>query len=609
LLYPGSPRAGRILTSQTSGVLIALTAILCWLLSLSRIHPYSDGVGAAGLISVLPLVWWLSLGLAVVACSVSLFWATDRSRGPIVAIVALLLILQGTLPAVESVPRFAPAYTIAGFSGLIATSGHTFPLLDARMSWPGLMAAAGMVADALGISPEAFLRWTPLVLNILYLLPLMGICKRYLRWPAAQWGALIIFIAGQWIDQDYFSPQGFTLLLYLVAIDVVLARFVSRRARFSGKSMAKRLNAAIRPVHEWMLQHLRMRNVSFIVDPSATRVEGALDKRYSYVAVTAVLAISAATVVSHQLTPIALLIVLTLLVLVRRLTVSGLPWLLAIAVGAWISWAARPFWSGHFKALFGNVGNVTGTINTSVGARLQSQLIGRTLVVESRALVTGILVIAAIVSIVWQRKKGIDVLDLVILCGAPVLLVAGNVYGGEIVIRVLFFALAPISIAIAGLLDRFKKAWTIVSFGIVLILLVGLFPLARYGNESFEAISPGDLASAMWIFQHVPKGARILVPDAPENGPLQLERTNDLRVVNMDPFASVSSLRSQLVDSKRESWVYLSRSELQWGTYFLGYRKGWYEKFQGNLLATGRVELVLRTPTSVVYRVRSGAVN
>ena len=50
--------------------------------------------------------------------------AVPRWPAMVVGLAALALVLHGTLPAVESVPRFSTAYTVAGFSEYLGRTGH-----------------------------------------------------------------------------------------------------------------------------------------------------------------------------------------------------------------------------------------------------------------------------------------------------------------------------------------------------------------------------------------------------------------------------------------------------------------------------------------------------
>ena len=144
-----------------------------------QIHPYS--AGAAGLVTHLPTLWWLGLVLVVAAVIVELLRESPRLGAMVVCIVAVALVLHGTLPASEVTPRFDSAYDIAGFADYIGRFGRTLPYDDARMSWPAMMSATGMLARAMHVQTLWFVRWAPLVLNLAYLVPIKAIANVSLR--------------------------------------------------------------------------------------------------------------------------------------------------------------------------------------------------------------------------------------------------------------------------------------------------------------------------------------------------------------------------------------------------------------------------------------------
>ena len=75
----------------------------------------------------------------------------------------------------------------------------------------------------------------------------------------------------------------------------------------------------------------------------------------------------------------------------------------------------------------------------------------------------------------WRRGRPLWTLAIVMT--APVVVAVGVNYGGEVVLRILLFSLAPCSIFIAGLLDGVSLRWTgVAAFAIIATLLVALFP-------------------------------------------------------------------------------------------------------------------------------------
>ena len=205
---------------------LAATGVVCWDASIGRIHPYSTGI--IGLVSKLPVLWWLGLALVLVAVALELARDTPRLPAMVVTVVSLALVLHGTLPASETTPRLDAAYDVAGFAQYIGQHGRTLPYLDARMSWPGMLSGAGMLAQAMHVPTLWFARWAPLFLNLAYLLPVKAIANVSLRTSRARWAALPIFLASNWIDQDYFSPQAIDLLLFLTIVAIAIRTFAAR---------------------------------------------------------------------------------------------------------------------------------------------------------------------------------------------------------------------------------------------------------------------------------------------------------------------------------------------------------------------------------------------
>ncbi len=136
------------------------------------------------------------------------------------------------------------------------------------------------------------------------------------------WTGIWIFVLSGWVGQDYFSPQGFTYLLDLVFVAILLVWFRAPRV----------LWAKVRPGEAE-------------VEPT--------DRRQRAVLLMVLIGLFAASVPAHQLTPFVMLGVLAVLVLVGRCELRGLPILFAVLVSVWIGFMAEPYWSGHFNDLFG----------------------------------------------------------------------------------------------------------------------------------------------------------------------------------------------------------------------------------------------------------------
>ena len=143
-----------------------------------------------------------------------------------VQLVLLVLMLHGITVLLESQPRFAITWIHAGFVEFIDRTGTTAPALDARWSWPGFFAlAAFWVGSGQLAALRPILTVTPVVNNLLYLVAL-GLLVSTIRmsWQA-RWLAALLFCLLNWVGQDYFSPQGWTFLLYLLFVGLLVTWF------------------------------------------------------------------------------------------------------------------------------------------------------------------------------------------------------------------------------------------------------------------------------------------------------------------------------------------------------------------------------------------------
>ncbi|MGH9280837.1 MAG: lipopolysaccharide biosynthesis protein, partial [Acidimicrobiales bacterium] len=315
-------------------------------------HVDLSRLGDAGLITALPATWFVAVALL----TVSFFGLLARPRHPAwllwAHVLAAIVFLHGVTGFVEATPRFPTAWVHAGFAEHIMSHHGTLPDLDARFSWPGFFSTAALVASAGGVSPMWLVRWAPLAVNLATLIPLVAIFRTAGVGDRVRWVALWLFVVGNWVGQDYFAPQALGFLLFLVFVAVLLARF-----RPAGQDL---------PGAAWLagrLPHRRVaRRAAAVTALESPAVDAAPAVRAALVVV--LLGITAAAIVSHQLTPFALVTATAALVVGRRTTLGWMPMLILVAAVAWISYAAVTYWSGHLADVTGGLGR----LGASVGA-------------------------------------------------------------------------------------------------------------------------------------------------------------------------------------------------------------------------------------------------
>ncbi len=179
-----------------------------------------------GLISVLPPRALDGVLLIVLAFILALGLGRPRHAMLGVMLVAIVTCLDGVTALVEPEPRFPTAYWIAGFVDYVSRTGHSAPGLSAYFSWPGffdLVALAERGAGSDNLMPV--LRYWPLAVDLASLVPLAMILLRLRANWRARWFAALIFSVGNWVGQDYFSPQSFNYVLYLLLIALMLMWF------------------------------------------------------------------------------------------------------------------------------------------------------------------------------------------------------------------------------------------------------------------------------------------------------------------------------------------------------------------------------------------------
>ena len=380
--------------------------------SLGSIHVAH--VTSVGLILVLPASYFDSLLLLAAAFALALL---GRELVWLLAlqVIAQVLILFGTPSFVEDGPREQSAWRLAGIVDYISQH-HSFSLgIDAFFNWPGFFILQSFLTRAAGLTtPLDFARWAPLFFNLAYALPLALIFRALTLSRRQIWLALWLFFAGNWIGQDYLSPQAFAYFIYLTILGVLLSAYPPRSI-------------------------------------AAARAEPAAARHTRVALVGLVLLLFALIVPSHQLTPWVVVVSVAALVLVRRLPSFGLPVLLLVMVTTWVAFFAGPFLTGNFKTLVSPIGSVGGNVHSTLINRFTGDS-GHLLVVRERVLFTLVIALVAGFGLVRLRRDGASIRPIIALTVAPALGLAVQSYGGELLLRVFLFALPFLALGAAAAL-------------------------------------------------------------------------------------------------------------------------------------------------------------
>ena len=457
--------------------------LISWLISLTTIKIANvDGLGFAGAFTPLS---WAALGLICAGAVVTVYRVPTDGRWfwrlAVASLLLLIAVVHATPMILESAPRFFEAYNHVGFIEYIWRTGHHSVQVQNRLTWFGAFGLGATLSGTAG--PPALLgviRITPWLFAMVILLPVHSILRAFITPARERAAALLLFVVGNWIAQDYFSPQALDYFITMTIIAVVL-----HAAQGNGVSILR--------VAEWWKARRTPAPVVFLVT-----------------------LMMVAVVLSHQLSPLMLLALVLMLALTGTTSLRAFPVATGAAVLTWLSVGGLYFWQGNIGRLLGvrkqggQSSGVSGIVAQNLTNRLQHAGLAQ-MVAYSRVGLSLVFIVLAGLS-VWRGRdqRSVRVLGLLALIPFVFLLTTG--YGGEALLRAFFFALPFTSALIALMVLRFRpRIAMIVLLSLSLFGLSMLTEVARYGNEEFERISAGQLAVMEGVYRTMPPQARILL--------------------------------------------------------------------------------------------------
>lgn len=564
-----------------AGLLIAL---VLWVIGVRSIDP--TDMDQYGIISVV-LRSTVPLALAVVAALAVVELRRPQLRtGTLAAIVIVfLVVLQGTPSAIESAASLPSAWVHVGFSQYIRDHGAALKGFDARFSWPGFFAMLANLSTSAGL-PDAgeFLRWAPLVQDLLMLLPVTLLARRLCPQPWMVWVSALLYSAGNWFQQDYLSPQGLALYLGVSVIALVLWSADGRQD--SGGSERPARAAGLRGA-------LRR--------PQPGTVPLAGMTRSAYLSLgAALIVLLLAVVVSHQLTPVALVLTLAWISFVRWTRFPGLWIVTAVMTVTWVFWGATDFWSGHLDQIFGGIGSLGSSLDTGVGARIVGNP-AHTDMLYLRFAFSGACIVLALVGIILIRRSS-SALLLLGLCFSPFLIIALQSYGGEVVIRAFLYALPGLAIASAqalGLLVRRGRQWA--ATGFALVLLLGLLQLATRGaNAPFERVTSTQLQATAAFNQIAAPGSTVGSFSAFNSlGRLEPARYYGTLVT---PTCTGSGTATRCSINKKPDYLFFTSSQDSYGVLGESRTAGWSTIVVDQLVAQNQYTISFQVADAVILK-------
>jgi GT2 family glycosyltransferase len=544
-----------------------------------------------GLASIMPFTYWAALAVLMGGFA----WAVTRrgSRWPLLTahLVVLVAILHATPAILYGSLRYSWTWKHIGVIDYIATNGIHFNLggaLGVYQGWPGFFALNAFLTSASGLHTAlGYASWVLPLNDLLWLGPVILIARAFTSDWRIVWTAAWIFEIGNWIGQDYFSPQAFTYFLYLTVIAVCL-RWLWHPRIGPPPSMAEAGEATGHP-------QPRRRVMVLCLVP-----------------------LMAAIASSHQLTPFMLLSALILLVAFRQLRPRTLPLLMAAITVGWNLYGGLPWLKVNTNQILGGLGDPWSNISTHIVGGQGQVPSGQILVDwDTRALSAAIGILALIGF--WRYRRHHDAKArsswnrLAVLAVAAFPAAAANSYGGEIIFRVFLFALPFMAVAAAAcFFPTPGRNWSLRSATIVALttfVLVTGATIGNYGQEAMNYFTPGEVAASEWLYRTAPSGALIIAAD--NNYPWAFVHYNEYSYAFLDvpPSASKALLRAPVqnitrIMTRSPGPAYLILTNSQAVSIKLAglWPPGAYQSMVHALLASGKLKVVYRNGDAVILQ-------
>jgi hypothetical protein len=568
------------------GWLLLGAGLAFWLLTLRPIG--ASDISDLGLVSAVSIGTWLGIALISIAFALACEERPISMTLAVACILAMALILYGTPAIAEPLPRFNTVYVHLGLIEAIARSGRFFPEVDARFSWPLFFAAAAMISQLGQFDLLSVAAWFPLA-TVLAVLPAMWILTyAFVNDRRLSLVALWFFILANWVAQDYLSPQGLNLVMYVWFLALIAWLF--KRTPGPGDWVA-RLIARTRLPRQIFVDEIRGP-----IGPVVSRIGMLL----------VVVAIAFFSSSSHQLTPFAMVGASVGLVAVGRTSLRSMPIIVAVLAVLWVSFAGQEYLLGNLAKLLKDVGDPTGNTGAALAGRLRGSP-GHIFVVTERILFTAAFWGLAVVG-VWRRARtGFWDVGAIALAVVPFAIIAFQSYGGEIFLRVFLFALPAMSfLAATALFPVFyarSRAQTVALVVVSLALAVG-FMIARYGNERAEIVEVAELQGADRAYQIMPQES--LIGTINFDSPIRyrfFDLYDYLEMQGEIADLTVGEIAIQLDEARegRPAYLFLSRGQRALEE-LLGLPPEAWDRIVAEVEASPLFEVEFQTPDASLYR-------
>jgi hypothetical protein len=580
-------------------VLLVLCGTILWIISLKEvdIRRMSD----LGLVSVLPASIFVAVIMLIASLALTLHQQPLRVPVLLLQLVVIVFMLYGVTSVVEETPRTSIVWKLMGITEYIMRTGSIDSKIDAFFNWPGFFILGAFLASICGFrNVVSFAMWAPVFFNLLYLGPLIMILSSASEDKRLVWLGVLFFYLTNWIGQDYLAPQALNYFFYLIVLGILLKWF-------------KMTNVQLGPFGDFLERFgRRSRRANSIcrwltpIDKLSTSIRPG--QRVGLMSIIIILCV--VVVSSHQLTPFAILISVVLLVAFNRCTARGLPILIVVLVGTWISFMTVSYLAGHTAHVTAPVGSLGDNIHANLTGRFRGSAEHR-FINYLRIVMTVVLWGLALLGAIRRLRKGYSDLIYVLLAIAPFPLLALQAYGGELLMRLYLFALPFVVFFAAAFFYTTPAAghsWlTTVLVGLVSAALVGGFFFTRYGNERMNYFTANEINGVRYLYSVAEPGSQLLA--ARGVVPWKFQDYTTYRYVTIESIDQLDvDTITHLMKNKRylASYLILTRSQQASAELYDGWSPDLWQHFARDLADSGELQVLYSNEDAAIFTLANG---
>ncbi len=464
------PRPASLSPMGRLGLGLALVSLLLGLWGGIRVK--SDEVDGYGILFALPTIYWVAVGIGAIASFVLLRTALlERTRYAVAVPLLWLGVLHTAPHLAHDHFRFQTVWTHLGFVRVIDETNSGDVLIDARFAWPGFFGVfMAPLANVNEQTLELIMRlWPTGVLGATAILVAALATRAYPTVPLIGPLSAVAYLLLAWTGQDYFSPQSFGFTAYLSMLVLVES-------------------GPLRTSPAWSA------SVPFLARFAAAG--GDRPTARSTPVFVALIILSFGSIVSHPLAPFFICMGMVILGLYGRTVAWRLLFMIAAAYVIWFFITAEPWWATQLERMIGQIGSFFTNLESSTTNRVAQSSPEHVFVAGVRTWVgigTFLSVLAIGVAMATERFRHLrPAIPLAPLAGIPSMALILQSYGGEIVFRVVLFTLPMAAILIGRVLAAVRVRALPVLVPVLVLVMMPLLLLARFGNEAFEMTTDID---------------------------------------------------------------------------------------------------------------------